>query len=125
VRDYHLDFMKFRLNVVPGLNVGVADLIRSGKVKIKQGVEIARFTENSAVFTDGSSLEIDAVVFAYVLFASCLVGPNYRSEHPTRTSAIPCEDYSATLSSNKPARFGELTRRAKLTGVIVPPGIQV
>ncbi|KAJ7848103.1 hypothetical protein B0H13DRAFT_1906930 [Mycena leptocephala] len=60
--DYHLDFMKFRLNVVPGLNVGVADLIRSGKVKIKQGVEIARFTENSAMFTDGSSLKIDAVV---------------------------------------------------------------
>ncbi|KAJ7681492.1 FAD/NAD-P-binding domain-containing protein [Mycena rosella] len=46
------------------LDVGVAKLIRSGDVKIKQGVEIARFTENSAVFTDGSSLEIDAVIFA-------------------------------------------------------------
>ncbi|KAJ7861067.1 hypothetical protein B0H13DRAFT_2355250 [Mycena leptocephala] len=41
--------MKFRLNVVPGLNVGVADLIRSGKVKIKQGVEIARFTEIESI----------------------------------------------------------------------------
>ncbi|KAJ6608417.1 FAD/NAD-P-binding domain-containing protein [Mycena sp. CBHHK59/15] len=46
------------------LDVGVANLIRSGRVKVKQGVEIARFTENSAVFTDGSSLDIDAVIFA-------------------------------------------------------------
>ncbi|KAF7350593.1 Flavin-binding monooxygenase [Mycena sanguinolenta] len=46
------------------LDVGVADVIRSGQVKIKQGVEIARFTKNSAVFTDGSSLEVDAVIFA-------------------------------------------------------------
>ncbi|KAJ7491732.1 FAD/NAD-P-binding domain-containing protein [Mycena galericulata] len=47
-----------------GLDVGVAEQIRSGRVKIKQGVEIARFTETSAVFTDGSSLELDAVIFA-------------------------------------------------------------
>ncbi|KAJ6456732.1 hypothetical protein C8R45DRAFT_1110849 [Mycena sanguinolenta] len=46
------------------LDVGVTDMIRSGKVKIKQGVEIAQFTKNSAIFTDGSSLEVDAVVFA-------------------------------------------------------------
>ncbi|KAJ6549828.1 FAD/NAD-P-binding domain-containing protein [Mycena capillaripes] len=46
------------------LDVGVADMIRSGRVKIKQGVEIARFTDTSAIFTDGSSLEIDAVIFA-------------------------------------------------------------
>ncbi|KAJ7486972.1 FAD/NAD-P-binding domain-containing protein [Mycena latifolia] len=46
------------------LDVGVADFIRSGRVKVKQGVEIARFTENSAVFTDGSSLAIDAVIYA-------------------------------------------------------------
>ncbi|KAJ6477922.1 FAD/NAD-P-binding domain-containing protein [Mycena vitilis] len=46
------------------VDVGVADYIRAGKVKIKQGVEVARFNERSAVFTDGSSLEIDAVIFA-------------------------------------------------------------
>ncbi|KAF7362778.1 Flavin-containing monooxygenase YUCCA9 [Mycena venus] len=62
--EYHLEFTKLRFNAVPGLDVGVANFIRTGKIKIKQGVEIARFTENSAVFTDGSSLEIDAVVFA-------------------------------------------------------------
>ncbi|KAF7350597.1 Flavin-binding monooxygenase [Mycena sanguinolenta] len=46
------------------VDVGAANLIRTGAIKIKHGVEIARFTRNSAVFTDGSSLEIDAVVFA-------------------------------------------------------------
>ncbi|KAJ7689660.1 FAD/NAD-P-binding domain-containing protein [Mycena rosella] len=45
-------------------DVGVAELIRAGKVKVKQGVEIARFTQNSAFFADGSSLEIDAVIYA-------------------------------------------------------------
>ncbi|KAJ7852828.1 FAD/NAD-P-binding domain-containing protein [Mycena olivaceomarginata] len=34
-----------------GLDVGVAEFIRTGKVKIKQGVEITRFTETSAVST--------------------------------------------------------------------------
>ncbi|KAJ7128667.1 FAD/NAD-P-binding domain-containing protein [Mycena epipterygia] len=46
------------------VDVGTAKLIRDGQVKVKQGVEIARFTENSAVFTDGSTLEIDAVIYA-------------------------------------------------------------
>ncbi|KAJ7433671.1 FAD/NAD-P-binding domain-containing protein [Mycena galericulata] len=46
------------------LDVGVAEQIRMGRVKIKQGVEIARFTENSVVYTDGSSLEVDTVIFA-------------------------------------------------------------
>ncbi|KAF7353380.1 Flavin-binding monooxygenase [Mycena sanguinolenta] len=46
------------------LDVGCAELIRSGKVKIKQGVEIAGFAENSVVFTDESFLEADAVIFA-------------------------------------------------------------
>ncbi|KAJ6606230.1 FAD/NAD-P-binding domain-containing protein [Mycena vulgaris] len=32
-----------------GLDVGCAELIRSGKVKVKQGVEIAQFNEDSAV----------------------------------------------------------------------------
>ncbi|KAF7313083.1 hypothetical protein MKEN_00994100 [Mycena kentingensis (nom. inval.)] len=46
------------------LDVGCAQLIRDGKVKVKQGVEPASFTANSIVFTDGSSLEADIVVFA-------------------------------------------------------------
>ncbi|KAF7353744.1 Flavin-containing monooxygenase YUCCA9 [Mycena venus] len=46
------------------LDVGCAELIRSGKVKVKQGAEIARFKNRSAVFTDGSSLDADTVVYA-------------------------------------------------------------
>ncbi|KAJ7771546.1 FAD/NAD-P-binding domain-containing protein [Mycena metata] len=46
------------------LDVGCAELIRSGKVKIKHGVEVARLGENSVVFTDGSSLEADTVILA-------------------------------------------------------------
>ncbi|KAJ7091724.1 FAD/NAD-P-binding domain-containing protein [Mycena crocata] len=49
-----------------GLDFGVSKVIASGRVKIKQGVEPARFTEKSAVFTDGSSLDIDAVIFDIV-----------------------------------------------------------
>ncbi|KAJ7802864.1 FAD/NAD-P-binding domain-containing protein [Mycena olivaceomarginata] len=47
-----------------GIDAGCAELIRSGKVKVKQGVEITRFNDQSAVFTDSSSLEADVVIFA-------------------------------------------------------------
>ncbi|KAJ6466147.1 FAD/NAD-P-binding domain-containing protein [Mycena vitilis] len=46
------------------LDVGCAELIGSGQVKIKHGVEIARLTEDSAIFTDGSSLPADVILFA-------------------------------------------------------------
>lgn len=46
------------------IDVGVADMIESGKVKVKQGVEIQRFTETGVVFSDGSDLVLDLVVFA-------------------------------------------------------------
>ncbi|KAF7372895.1 Dimethylaniline monooxygenase [Mycena sanguinolenta] len=45
-------------------DVGCVDLIRSGKVRVKQGVEIARLEKNSVIFTDGSNLETDAIVLA-------------------------------------------------------------
>ncbi|OCH92286.1 dimethylaniline monooxygenase (N-oxide-forming) [Obba rivulosa] len=43
---------------------GAADLIASGMIKVKNGVEAVRLTENSLVFTDGSELPADAVIFA-------------------------------------------------------------
>ncbi|KAJ6627660.1 FAD/NAD-P-binding domain-containing protein [Mycena sp. CBHHK59/15] len=46
------------------IDVGCAKLIRDGRVKIKQGVEAVRFTENSLIFTDGSSLPADVVIYA-------------------------------------------------------------
>ncbi|KAJ7168404.1 FAD/NAD-P-binding domain-containing protein [Mycena crocata] len=42
------------------LDVGCAELIRSGKVKVKQGVELAKFDYRGVLFTDGSCLDADA-----------------------------------------------------------------
>ncbi|KAJ8694671.1 hypothetical protein PTI98_007327 [Pleurotus ostreatus] len=47
-----------------GMDIGCAQLIIDGKVKIKQGVEIARTSNDSVHFTDGSTLEADVIVFA-------------------------------------------------------------
>ena len=46
------------------IDVGASQLIADGKIKIKQGVEIERFDRDGAVFTDGTSLAADVVVFA-------------------------------------------------------------
>ncbi|KAJ4485732.1 FAD/NAD-P-binding domain-containing protein [Lentinula aciculospora] len=46
------------------LDVGAAELIISGKIKIKQGVEAERLTTSSMIFNDGSSLKADAIIFA-------------------------------------------------------------
>ncbi|CCM06451.1 uncharacterized protein FIBRA_08715 [Fibroporia radiculosa] len=54
------------------IDVGVADIINSGRVKVKQGIEIERLTENGALFTDGSELEVDLVVLA-TGYADCRV----------------------------------------------------
>ncbi|KAF7328132.1 hypothetical protein MVEN_02570300 [Mycena venus] len=47
-----------------GVDVGCAELIRSGQVRIKQGVEISGFAEDLVIFTDGSSLKTDVVIYA-------------------------------------------------------------
>ena len=46
------------------IDVGCAELIISGKVKVKQGVEIDHLTDSTVVFTDGSELEADAIILA-------------------------------------------------------------
>lgn len=46
------------------MDVGTADLIIKGAVKIKSGTEPDHFTTDGLVFKDGSSLEADLVVFA-------------------------------------------------------------
>jgi cation diffusion facilitator CzcD-associated flavoprotein CzcO len=46
------------------IDVGASRLIADGKIKIKQGVEIERFTRDGVVFSDGSSLPADVVVLA-------------------------------------------------------------
>ncbi|KAF5369532.1 hypothetical protein D9758_002791 [Tetrapyrgos nigripes] len=48
------------------LDVGCAAMVACGKVKVKAvpGIEVAKLSENTVHFTDGSSLEADVVVFA-------------------------------------------------------------
>ncbi|KAL4243845.1 hypothetical protein ABKN59_010876 [Abortiporus biennis] len=46
------------------LDKGGADLIGSGEIKVKQGIQPVKFTENALVFQDGSKLEADVVIFA-------------------------------------------------------------
>jgi cation diffusion facilitator CzcD-associated flavoprotein CzcO len=47
------------------INIGASDLIAEGKIKIKNGVEIADLRERTVVFTDGSALhDVDTIVLA-------------------------------------------------------------
>ncbi|KAL5512676.1 hypothetical protein ACEPAG_2942 [Sanghuangporus baumii] len=46
------------------IDVGVAEMIIDGRVKIRNGMEIDHFTSNGVVFTDASELEVDTVIFA-------------------------------------------------------------
>lgn len=46
--------------------MGCAPLIISGQIKVKQGVEIKRYTENGVIFGDESVLDADVVIHAYV-----------------------------------------------------------
>ncbi|KAF7294667.1 FAD/NAD-P-binding domain-containing protein [Mycena indigotica] len=45
-------------------DVGCAELMKNGQVRVKQGVELARFEREHVICTDGSSLEADVVIFA-------------------------------------------------------------
>ncbi len=38
----------------------------SGDVKVKHGVEVKRYLNKGVVFTDGSMLDADVVIWAYV-----------------------------------------------------------
>jgi cation diffusion facilitator CzcD-associated flavoprotein CzcO len=47
------------------INIGASDLIVAGKIKIKNGVEIAGLHDRTVVFTDGSEIaEVDTIVLA-------------------------------------------------------------
>lgn len=55
-----------RHSVLIGIDVGAAQLIIDGRIDVKSGVELARFAENGTTveFTDGSTLDVDVVIFA-------------------------------------------------------------
>ncbi|KAJ4478382.1 FAD/NAD-P-binding domain-containing protein [Lentinula aciculospora] len=46
------------------MDVGCADYIVSGKIKVKSGVEIKKFLENALLFEDDTVLEADMIIFA-------------------------------------------------------------
>ncbi|KAJ3773882.1 FAD/NAD-P-binding domain-containing protein [Lentinula raphanica] len=46
------------------MDVGCGEKIISGDIKVKSGVEIQKFTQTSMVFSDGSEIEADVVIFA-------------------------------------------------------------
>ena len=47
-----------------GLDLGCADLIASGKIKVKQGIEATAYTGTGLLFNDGSELQTDVVIYA-------------------------------------------------------------
>lgn len=49
------------------MDVGCGQLLIDGKVKLKQGVEIERLTPKGVVYTDGTTQDVDAIIFALVL----------------------------------------------------------
>jgi cation diffusion facilitator CzcD-associated flavoprotein CzcO len=46
------------------IDVGASQLIADGKIKVKQGQELAQILPNSIEFADGTKLEADEIVFA-------------------------------------------------------------
>jgi len=46
------------------IDVGVADMIIDGRVKVKSGLEIIEFKEAGVKYSDGSEQEVDAVILA-------------------------------------------------------------
>ena len=79
------------------LDVGASELIASGAVKVRSGVEVARLTARSAILTDGSELPADVIVYAtgYLPMnewvarivsrqAADLIGPNWGYGSGTR-----------------------------------------
>ena len=51
-------------DVIRNSDVGASQLIIDGKIKLKNDSQISRFTKNGLEFTNGSTLDADAVVFA-------------------------------------------------------------
>jgi cation diffusion facilitator CzcD-associated flavoprotein CzcO len=46
------------------LNVGASEAIIAGRIKVRNGVELDRFTSDGVVYTDGTAQQADVVIFA-------------------------------------------------------------
>lgn len=78
---------------IPGMDVGVADLIHQGKVVIKQGVEISALTPSSVIFTDNSEHDADVIIYACVLSSNLFTTPcsdttDYRTGYHSRLESL-------------------------------------
>ena len=49
-----------------GQDNGGGELIGSGQIKVKQGVQPVSYSQNGLVFEDGSELPADAIILSYV-----------------------------------------------------------
>jgi cation diffusion facilitator CzcD-associated flavoprotein CzcO len=59
---YFLKLLRYQAGYY--LNIGASDLIIEEKIKLKSGVRIERLTTRKAIFSDGSSLDLDVLVLA-------------------------------------------------------------
>ena len=46
------------------INIGASELIADGRVHLKHGVELAEVKDHSVVFTDGTEIDVDLILFA-------------------------------------------------------------
>lgn len=46
------------------INIGASELIADGRVKLKSGVELTEVRGNTAVFSDGTEMDVDLILFA-------------------------------------------------------------
>jgi putative flavoprotein involved in K+ transport len=107
--DYGLDgsgLMMKALRTGTGyyIDVGCSEIIASGGIKVRSGVEIGHLTRNSAILTDGTEVPADVIVYAtgYLPMnewvakiisreAAELIGPNWGYGSGTRGDPGPWE----------------------------------
>jgi len=46
------------------INIGASELVADGRVALKSGVELVEVRDHTAIFSDGSELEVDLILFA-------------------------------------------------------------
>jgi putative flavoprotein involved in K+ transport len=59
---YFLKLLRYQAGYY--INVGASDLIIERKIRLKSGIDIERLTKTKAIFSDGSSLDVDVLVLA-------------------------------------------------------------
>ena len=112
-----------------GIDVGVAEMIIDGRVKVRNGVEIDHFVSNGVVFTDGSELEADTVIFAYVSYYIFVLDMWFTVPFSKGlgiiTFVIAPGNYSGMRLLTRRRKYGASTKRESFKDVIAAPAIPV